>query len=40
MYKLYLFDEYEKVTEEFLVRALRLLPENRRARALTVSQND
>lgn len=34
MYKLYLFDEYEEVTEEFIVHALRLLPENRRTRAL------
>lgn len=34
MYKLYLFDEYEEVTEEFIARALRLLPENRRIRAL------
>lgn len=34
MYKLYLFDEYENVTEEFIVRALQLLPKNRRNRAL------
>lgn len=34
MYKLYLFDEYEQVTEEFIIRALRFLPENRRIRAL------
>ena len=34
MYKLYLFDEYEHVTEGFIVRALQLLPENRRIRAL------
>ena len=30
MCKLYLFDEYENVTEEFIVRALQLLPKNRR----------
>ena len=34
MYKLYLFDEYEQVTEEFIIRALQLLPEHRRIRAL------
>lgn len=34
MYKLYLFDEYEQVTEEFIIRALPFLPENRRTRAL------
>lgn len=34
MCKLYLFDEYENVTEEFIVRALQLLPKNRRTRAL------
>lgn len=34
MYKLYLFDEYKQVTEEFIIRALQFLPENRRNRAL------
>lgn len=34
VYKLYLFDEYEQVSEEFIARSLRLLPENRRTRAL------
>ncbi|MCH5260220.1 MAG: hypothetical protein J1F18_10720, partial [Lachnospiraceae bacterium] len=34
MYKLYLFDEYEQITEDFVVRALQFLPENRRIRAL------
>lgn len=34
MYKLYLFDQYEQLSEQFIVRALQFLPENRRARAL------
>lgn len=34
MFKLYLFDKYEQVTEEFIIRALRFLPESRRIRAL------
>lgn len=34
MYKLYLFDEYEQLSEGFINRALQFLPENRRVRAL------
>ena len=34
MYKLYLFDEYEQLSEKFIVSALQFLPENRRIRAL------
>lgn len=34
MYKLYLFDEYEQLSEKFVLHALQFLPENRRARAL------
>lgn len=34
MYKLYLFNQYEQLSEQFIVRALQFLPENRRARAL------
>lgn len=34
MYKLYLFDEYEQLSEEFILHALQFLPENRRIRAL------
>lgn len=32
--KLYLFDQYEKISEEFMSRALPFLPEERRNRAL------
>lgn len=34
MYKLYLFDQYEQLSEQFIVHALQFLPENRRIRAL------
>ena len=34
MYRLYLFDQYEQLSEQFIVHALQFLPENRRARAL------
>lgn len=34
MYKLYFFDEYEQITEEFIICVLWLLLENRHARAL------
>lgn len=34
MYKLYLFNQYEDITEEFIFRALPFLPEERRIRAL------
>ena len=34
MYKLYLFDEYKQLSEKFIVRALQLLPADRRIRAL------
>lgn len=34
MYKLYLFGEYEHLSEEFIARALQFLPESRRNRAL------
>lgn len=34
MYKLYLFNEYERLSEEFISRSMQFLPENRRARAL------
>lgn len=34
MYKLYLFDKYEQLSEEFILHALQFLPENRRIRAL------
>lgn len=34
MYKLYLFDQYEQLSEQFIVHALQFLPEDRRARAL------
>lgn len=32
--RLYLFDQYEKISEEFIIRALPFLPEERRSRAL------
>lgn len=34
MFKLYLFDGYEQVTEDFIAHALQFLPESRRIRAL------
>lgn len=34
VYHLYLFDQYEQVSEELISRALLLMPEERRARAL------
>lgn len=34
MYKLYLFDQYEQLSEQFIVHALQFLPEDRRIRAL------
>lgn len=34
MYKLYLFGEYEHLSEEFIARALQFLPESRRNRVL------
>ena len=34
MHKLYLFDEYEHLSEEFILHALQFLPENRRIRAM------
>lgn len=34
MYKLYIFDGYEQLSEQLIVRALQVLPEDRRARAL------
>lgn len=34
MYRLYLFDEYERLSEEFITRSLWILPESRRTRAL------
>ena len=34
MYKLYLFDQYEQLSERFISHALQFLPENRRVRAL------
>lgn len=34
MYKLYLFDGYKQVTEDFIAHALQFLPESRRIRAL------
>lgn len=34
MYKLYLFDQYEQLSEQFIIHALQFLPEDRRVRAL------
>lgn len=34
MYKIYLFNEYEQLSDEFIERALEILPEGRRNKAL------